>query len=82
MPGTFVAPCLVLASALTVPLEVLGVWLATITLFSGAAAAWTLLGRGRDAEISNSAVRGGAIGFIAGFIIASGAALYLYAESH
>jgi hypothetical protein len=73
---------LVVATALTVPLEVVAIWLATIGLFSGAAAAWTLLGGGDGKEISDSAARGGAVGFIAGFFIASAAALYLYAESH
>lgn len=71
-----------LASVLTEPLEVVGLWLATIGLFSGAAAAWTWLGGGNGQEIADSTARGGAVGFIAGFIVASGAALYLYAESH
>jgi hypothetical protein len=71
-----------LASVLTEPLEVVAVWATTIALFAGAASAWTLLGAGTRGDVGDAGAVGAAVGFIAGFILASVAAIYLYVERH
>lgn len=66
-----------LATVLTEPLEIVGLWLGTAGIFGGAAATWSYLLYGTDAEISASAQRGAAVGFIVGFFVALVAAVYL-----
>ncbi len=65
------------ASALTAPLEVVGVVLAFAGVLAGAAGAAELfLGRG-GGEIGDAAAKGGAAGFLIGLVAGAAAALYL-----
>jgi hypothetical protein len=66
-----------LASALTGPLEVVGVVISVSALVGGAAGAWSLLGGGSGDDITDAAVRGAAVGFIAGIYLGVLAAMYL-----
>ncbi len=66
-----------LATALTEPLEVIGLWLGTAGIFGGAAASWSYLLYGTDAEIASAAQRGAAVGFVVGFFVAIVATVYL-----
>jgi hypothetical protein len=55
-----------LATVLTAPLEVIGVWLASIAWHSGLAAAWALLTGHTPNEVGQQAAAGAGAGFILG----------------
>ena len=66
-----------IATILTEPLEIIALWLGTAGICGGAAASWSYLIYGTDAEIGAAAQRGAAVGFIIGFFVALVAAVYL-----
>ena len=68
----------VLSTIFAEPLEIIGLWLGTTGIFSGAAATWSYLTYGCDAEMAGAAQRGAAIGFIVGCCVAFVSALYLW----
>lgn len=55
-----------IATVLTEPLEIIGLWLGTAGIFGGAAGSWSYVIYGTDAEIAAAAQRGAAAGFIVG----------------
>jgi hypothetical protein len=76
-----VFPDLLYASILTEAAEVLGVWVASMTIHSGAAASWALLtGQPGDA-IARQAAFGLAAGFLVGIPLTVCAALALVLSS-
>lgn len=65
------------ATILTAGIEVIGVWVSSMTIYSGAAATWALLSNKPGDEVARQAAFGLAVGFIIGFPLTIAAAIAL-----
>jgi hypothetical protein len=68
-------PSVLYATILTGAVEVLGVWVSSMTIFSGAAATWALLSNKPGDEVARQAAYGLAVGFILGIPLTIAAAI-------
>jgi hypothetical protein len=66
-------PTVAYATILTGVVEVLGVWVASMTIHSGAAATWALLSNKSGDEVARQAAFGLAVGFILGIPLTAAA---------